>query len=179
MKNTKTRALVESAILIALATILSLIKLVDLPYGGSITIASMFPIVILSYRFGLRWGCAAGLVYGIIQQLTGLSLPLLCHHMAEHRRRDPARLRDCLCGHRAWRHIPRPYQKPVFSAGGRLPARLPAPIRLPCSVRRHRMGGYLHSDQGGADLLLYLQCDLYAAGNAHHGSGLGLHRLHD
>ncbi len=73
MKNTKTRALVESAILIALATILSLIKLVDLPYGGSITIASMFPIVILSYRFGLRWGCAAGLVYGIIQQLTGLS----------------------------------------------------------------------------------------------------------
>lgn len=73
MKNTKTRALAESAILIALATILSLIKLVDLPYGGSITIASMFPVVILSYRWGLGWGCAAGLVFGIIQQLTGLS----------------------------------------------------------------------------------------------------------
>jgi len=73
MKNTKVRALVESAIMIAAATVLSMIKIVDLPYGGSVTIASMFPIAIVSYRHGIKWGCASGLVYGIIQQLLGLS----------------------------------------------------------------------------------------------------------
>ncbi len=73
MKNTKVRALVESAIMIAIATVLSMIKIVDLPYGGSVTIASMFPIAIVSYRHGIKWGCASGLAYGAIQQLLGLS----------------------------------------------------------------------------------------------------------
>ncbi len=73
MKNTKVRALVESAIMIAIATVLSLIKIVDLPYGGSVTVASMFPIVLISYRHGIKQGCAAGLVYSVIQQLLGLS----------------------------------------------------------------------------------------------------------
>ena len=58
MKQTKTRTLVECAILIAIATVLSLFKLLDLPYGGSITLASMLPIVLLSYRHGLVWGLA-------------------------------------------------------------------------------------------------------------------------
>ncbi len=73
MEKTKTRALTESAILIALAVILSFIKLVDLPYGGSVTLASMFPIVIISYRWGLAWGLGSGLVYAVVEQLTGLS----------------------------------------------------------------------------------------------------------
>lgn len=73
MKNTKVRALVESAIMIAIATVLSMIKIVDLPYGGSVTIAAMFPVAVISYRHGIKWGCAAGLVYGVIQQLLGLS----------------------------------------------------------------------------------------------------------
>ena len=73
MKQNKTRALVECAVLIAIATVLSMIKLVDLPYGGSVTIASMLPIVLLSYRHGLGWGLGSGLVYGILQQLLGLN----------------------------------------------------------------------------------------------------------
>ena len=72
MKFSKTRVLVESAIMIAIATLLSLIKLVDLPYGGSVTAASMLPIIIISYRHGLLPGFTAGLVYGVIQQLLGL-----------------------------------------------------------------------------------------------------------
>ena len=73
MKNTKVRALVESAIMIAIATVLSMLKIVDLPYGGSVTVASMFPIALISYRHGIKWGCGAGLVYGVLQQLLGLS----------------------------------------------------------------------------------------------------------
>lgn len=69
----RTRTLVECAMMVAVASVFSMIKLVDLPYGGSVTIASMLPIVIIAYRHGLRWGLGVGLVYGVIQQLLGLN----------------------------------------------------------------------------------------------------------
>lgn len=70
---TRTRILVEAALLVALSTVLSLFKLVDLPYGGSVTIASMLPIVLLSYRHGIAWGLAGGAVSALLQQLLGLN----------------------------------------------------------------------------------------------------------
>lgn len=72
MENKKTLALVESAVMIALASVLSLLKLADLPAGGSVTFASMLPIILISYRHGAKYGLAAGTVYGVIQQLLGL-----------------------------------------------------------------------------------------------------------
>lgn len=66
------RKLVESAIMLAIATVLSLLKLIDLPYGGSVTVASMLPIIIISYRHNIKWGLLTGLAFGIIQQLLGL-----------------------------------------------------------------------------------------------------------
>ena len=69
---TKTRRLVECALLVAVATVLSVLKLVELPFGGSITMASMLPLVIVAYRHGPLWGFGAGLSYGVIQQLLGL-----------------------------------------------------------------------------------------------------------
>ncbi len=68
----KIGALTESAVLVAFATVLSLIKLVHLPYGGSVTLASMLPILLVSYRYGVWYGLGAGLVHGIVQQLLGL-----------------------------------------------------------------------------------------------------------
>ncbi len=74
MKNASlARKLTESAIMLALGTILSLIKLIDLPYGGSVTVASMLPTIIIAYRWGLKWGLLTGFVTGIIQQLLGLN----------------------------------------------------------------------------------------------------------
>ncbi len=72
MENKKVLALVESAVMIALATVLSLLRLAELPAGGSVTFASMLPIVLISYRHGVKYGLAAGTVYGVIQQLLGL-----------------------------------------------------------------------------------------------------------
>ena len=72
MENKKVLALVESAVMIALATVLSLLKLAELPAGGSVTFASMLPIVLISYRHGVKYGLAAGTVYGLLQQLLGL-----------------------------------------------------------------------------------------------------------
>ncbi len=69
----RTRRLVEASLLVALATVLSILKIAELPYGGSITLASMFPILLLSYRHGMRWGLGGGLVYGVLQQLLGLN----------------------------------------------------------------------------------------------------------
>ncbi len=67
------RALSESAMMIALGTVLSIFKIVELPYGGSVTVASMLPMIILAYRQGLGWGLGSGVVYAALQQLLGLN----------------------------------------------------------------------------------------------------------
>ena len=59
--------LTESAMMIALATVLSFLKLASLPYGGSITIASLLPILIIAIRYGVPWGLFTGLVHGTLQ----------------------------------------------------------------------------------------------------------------
>ena len=65
--------LVECAAMIAVAVVLSILKILDLPYGGSVTVASMLPIIIISYRHGIKWGLLTGFVFGITQQLLGLN----------------------------------------------------------------------------------------------------------
>ncbi len=73
MKNANlTKRLVEAALLIALSTVLSTLKLIDMPYGGSVTFASMLPVMLIGYRFGMRFGMASAGVYALIQQLLGL-----------------------------------------------------------------------------------------------------------
>ena len=46
----KTRILVEGALMIALSTVLSMIQIPLMPHGGSITLFSMVPILVMSYR---------------------------------------------------------------------------------------------------------------------------------
>ena len=69
--SNRTRALVECAVLVALGTILSLIKLYEMPWGGSVTAASMLPLVIIGYRHGIRWGILSSVIYSLIQMLLG------------------------------------------------------------------------------------------------------------
>ena len=61
--NQKTLRLVTSGVLIALGTVLSMIKVFDLPYGGSITLFSMVPLMVLGYMYGIRWGLLCGFVF--------------------------------------------------------------------------------------------------------------------
>ena len=70
--NKKVLMLCESAVMIALATVLSLIK-IEWPFGGSVTICSMLPILVIGYRYKPLWGCFTGLIYGLIQMLFGMS----------------------------------------------------------------------------------------------------------
>lgn len=59
--------------MIALSTVLSIFKIIEMPYGGSVTVASMLPIVVLSYRHGIGCGLTAGAAYAALQQLLGLN----------------------------------------------------------------------------------------------------------
>lgn len=72
--NPRVLRLTESAVMLALATVLSLIKIVDLPYGGSVTAASAVPLVLLAYRHGIGYGTLAGLAYGLLQLVFSSSL---------------------------------------------------------------------------------------------------------
>ncbi len=65
------RALCECAILLALAVVLSFVKLAQLPFDGSITLASMLPICLVSIKYGLKWGLGTAFLYSWTQILQG------------------------------------------------------------------------------------------------------------
>lgn len=67
MKQTNVRVLVEGGMMIAVATLLSYIKVFEMPQGGSITAVSMAPILIYSCRHGMKKGLLVSTVYGILQ----------------------------------------------------------------------------------------------------------------
>lgn len=71
MKNSKTLALVEGAIMVALATVLSFIRVYKLPWGGSITLLSMLPIAVYSIRRGVKAGLGAAFVFSLVQFAQG------------------------------------------------------------------------------------------------------------
>ncbi len=65
--KTNTRELAEISITVALSVVLNYIKIYQLPWGGSITLGSMVPIMLLAYRRGPKVGIMAGVVFGLVQ----------------------------------------------------------------------------------------------------------------
>lgn len=65
-KHMSLRALCEGAIMVAIAQILSYIKLWEMPWGGSVVLA-MVPIILFSARWGLGIGLIASFAFGILQ----------------------------------------------------------------------------------------------------------------
>lgn len=78
MRNQKTHTLVECALMVALATILSFITVYKLPQGGDITAVSMMPLVLASFRHGPKWGLLTGFVFGLIQMMLGFENVMYC-----------------------------------------------------------------------------------------------------
>ena len=68
----RLRALCEGAIFIALAQVLSYLKLYELPQGGSITI-EMLPIFLYCARWGFGPGMLASFAYSILQALLSIT----------------------------------------------------------------------------------------------------------
>ena len=72
--TTKTKRLTESAMLIAVAVVLELVSkmfIPGLPFGGQFTLASMLPVVLISYRHGMKWGFCASFAYALIEMAIG------------------------------------------------------------------------------------------------------------
>ena len=76
MQNQKSkkslRVLVECAVMVALAAVLSEFK-VSAPFGGSVTIFSMVPIIIIGLRHGAVWGLGTAFVYSMTQFMFDVS----------------------------------------------------------------------------------------------------------
>ena len=67
VRKPKIFKLVLGGVMVALGTILSMLKVYQLPYGGSITLCSMLPILLYAYKYGIKWGIGIGFVYSITQ----------------------------------------------------------------------------------------------------------------
>jgi len=65
-----TKQLVYSAAAIALAVVCSMIKLFEMPMGGSVTLLSMLFIVLIAYWYGPYVGIMTAVAYGLVQFVT-------------------------------------------------------------------------------------------------------------
>ena len=69
-----TRRLVESAVMIAIGTVLSMFPFsAQWAFGGGVTICSMLPLVIIAHRYGTKWGLFTAFVYSVLQLILGVS----------------------------------------------------------------------------------------------------------
>lgn len=71
---TKTWKITESAMLLAAAIVLELAaKLIipEMPFGGQVTFVSMLPVVLISYRHGMKWGFVAAFAYALLEMALG------------------------------------------------------------------------------------------------------------
>lgn len=65
-----TKQLVFSAVAIALAVVCSMIKLFEMPMGGSVTLLSMLFVVLIAYWYGPYVGIMTAVAYGLVQFVT-------------------------------------------------------------------------------------------------------------
>ncbi len=69
-KHKSVVVMIEGALCIALSIVLSYFELFRMPQGGSVDF-SLMPLMIFSYRRGLKWGVQAGIVSGLLRILLG------------------------------------------------------------------------------------------------------------
>ena len=66
-----TKKLAFCAMCLALATVTSMIKVFEFPFGGSVTLCSMLFAILPAWFYGLPTGLLCGLIYGILQFVLG------------------------------------------------------------------------------------------------------------
>ncbi len=72
--TSKTRRLTESAMLLAVAIVLELVSkmfIPEFPFGGQLTLVSMLPVVLISYRHGVKWGLVSAFAYALLEMAIG------------------------------------------------------------------------------------------------------------
>lgn len=72
--QSKTKRITESAMLLAIAIVLELVSkmfIPEMPFGGQVTLVSMLPVVLISYRHGVKWGLFSAFVYALLEMALG------------------------------------------------------------------------------------------------------------
>jgi thiamine transporter len=67
----KTKRLTTTGILIAISAVLFAFPVIPLPYDGEVTVAAMVPVIILGYKYGIKWGIFSGIALSLIQIVIG------------------------------------------------------------------------------------------------------------
>ncbi len=70
--NSKALPLVEGAVMVALAVVLSFIRIIKMPWGGSVTLLSMLPIIMYSIKYGVKKGLLVSFVFSLFQLGQGV-----------------------------------------------------------------------------------------------------------
>lgn len=73
MRNKKIGILAECAVMLALAFALSMAKLYKMPLGGSVTVGSMLPIMMIGIKYGPKIGVGTAFLYSVTQALQALA----------------------------------------------------------------------------------------------------------
>lgn len=76
MKKQKLYWLVESALMIALGIVLELVSkmiIPEMPFGGQVTIVSMLPVILVSWKYGVAKGLVTGFVYSLAEAVIGVA----------------------------------------------------------------------------------------------------------
>ena len=74
-RNLQIRWIAESAIMIALAIVLEIVSkmfIPKLPFGGSVTIVSMLPVIFVCWKYGIKRGIVTSAVYSLVEIVMGL-----------------------------------------------------------------------------------------------------------
>ncbi len=72
-RNESITTLCECAVMVALSFVLSSLRLFPMPLGGSVTFASMLPVMLISVKYGLKVGLPTAFVYSITQLIQALA----------------------------------------------------------------------------------------------------------
>lgn len=71
-----TKQIATAGVCIALSFVLSYVKLFEMPQGGSVTLCSLFPVMLFSYIYGAKKGIVVGFIYGLLQAVQD---PFIVH----------------------------------------------------------------------------------------------------
>lgn len=73
--TSRVQRLVECGLMVAVGTVLMMLRLFEMPNGGSVTLACSLPFILISFRHGTRWGLLSGLACALLQMITGFYVP--------------------------------------------------------------------------------------------------------
>ncbi len=71
-KKVNLLKLCECALMLSLAVVLSFIKIISMPMGGSVTLCSMLPVMLIGIKYGNAAGALVGFLYSLIQLVSDL-----------------------------------------------------------------------------------------------------------